>query len=61
MLGLNDSGESEPLFFLLASLVMAVASAETGLIEIVALVAVGAVLVWLAARVMRLGAPLHPA
>jgi hypothetical protein len=49
------------LFFLLLSLVIAVASAETGLLEKALLVAAGAVLVWLAARVRRLGAPLHPA
>jgi hypothetical protein len=49
------------LFFLLLSLVIALASAETGLLEEVVLVAVGAGLVWLAARVRRLGAPLRPA
>ena len=45
------------LFFLLLSLVVAVAVAESGLVEKVALVAAGVVLVWLAARVRRIGAP----
>jgi hypothetical protein len=45
------------LFFLLLSLVVAVAAAETGLVEKVALITAGVVLVWLAARVRRIGAP----
>jgi hypothetical protein len=45
------------LFFLLLSLVVAVASAETGTVEKVALIAAGALLVWLASRVRRIGAP----
>jgi len=49
------------LFFLLVSLVVGVASAQTGAVEKVALIAVGAVLVWLASRVRRIGAPLHQA
>ena len=49
------------LFLFLLSLVIAVASSETGPIEKVALVAAGAVLVWVASRVRRLGAPLHHA
>jgi hypothetical protein len=49
------------LFFLLLSLVVAVASAQTGLVEKVALIAAGAVLVWLASYVRRGGAPAHPA
>jgi hypothetical protein len=49
------------LFFLLLSLVVAVASAQTGSIEKVALIAAGAVLVWLASRVRRIGAPVRPA
>jgi hypothetical protein len=49
------------LFFLLLSLVVAVAAAETGIVEKVALIAAGAVLVWVAARVRRIGAPLHHA
>jgi hypothetical protein len=47
------------LFLLLLSLVIAVASAQTGAVEKLALVAAGAVLVWLAPRVRRLGAPLQ--
>ena len=47
------------LFFLLLSLVVAVASAETGTVEKVALIAAGALLVWLASRVRRIGAPAH--
>lgn len=49
------------LFFLLLSLVVAVASAQTGNVEKVALIAAGAVLVWLASRVRRIGAPVHQA
>ena len=49
------------LFFLLLSLVVAVASVQTGIVEKVALIAVGAVLVWLASYVRRIGAPVHPA
>jgi hypothetical protein len=49
------------LFFLLLSLVVAVASAQTGIVEKVALIAAGAVLVWLASRVRRIGAPVHHA
>jgi hypothetical protein len=45
------------LFFLLLSLVVAAASAQTGTVEKVALVAAGALLVWLAAFVRRIGAP----
>ena len=45
------------LFFLLLSLVVAVAAAETGLAEKAALVAAGVVLVWLASRLRRIGAP----
>jgi hypothetical protein len=45
------------LFFLLLSFVVAVGSAETGLVEKVALIVAGAVLVWLASRVRRIGAP----
>ena len=44
------------LFFLLLSLVVAVASARTGIVEALALIAVGLVLVWLASRVRRMGA-----
>jgi hypothetical protein len=45
------------LFFLLLSLVIAVAAAQTGVIEKAALIATGAALVWLSSRVRRLGAP----
>jgi hypothetical protein len=45
------------LFFLVLSLVVAVGSAQTGLVEKVALIAVGVVLVWLASHVRRIGAP----
>jgi hypothetical protein len=45
------------LFFLLLSLVVAVAAAETGLVEKVALITAGVVLVWLASRIRRIGAP----
>jgi len=49
------------LFFLLLSLVVAVASAQTGTVEKVALIAAGALLVWLASRVREIGAPVHRA
>jgi hypothetical protein len=49
------------LFFLLLSLVVAVGSAETGIVQRVALIAAGAVLVWLASRVRRIGAHVHQA
>jgi len=47
------------LFFLLLSLVVAVASAETGTVEKVVLIAAGALFAWLASRVRRIGAPVH--
>jgi len=43
------------LFLLLLSLVIALFGAYTGVIEKVVLVVMGAVLVWLASRVRRLG------
>jgi hypothetical protein len=49
------------LSFLLLSLVVAVASMHTGTVEKVALIAAGAVLVWLASRVQRIGAPVRQA
>jgi hypothetical protein len=49
------------LFFLLLSLGVAVASVQTGTVEKVALIAAGALLVWLASRVRRIGAPVHRA
>jgi hypothetical protein len=45
------------LFFLVLSLVVAVGSAQTGLVEKAALIAAGVALVWLASRVRRIGAP----
>jgi hypothetical protein len=47
------------LFFLLLSLGVAVASVQTGTVEKVALIAAGALLVWVASRVRRIGAPVH--
>jgi hypothetical protein len=49
------------LFFLLLSVVVAVVSAQIGIVEKVVLIAAGAVLVWLASRVRRIGAPMHHA
>jgi hypothetical protein len=43
------------LFFLLLSLVVAIASAQTGAVEKAALIAAGAILIWLASRVRRIG------
>ena len=45
------------LFFFLLSLVVALGSAETGVVEKVVLVGVCAALVWIASRVRRIGAP----
>ena len=45
------------LFLILLSLVVAVGSAETGILEKVVLIAAGAVFVWLAPGVRRIGAP----
>jgi hypothetical protein len=47
------------LFFLLLSLVVAVGSAGTGMVEKVSLIAAGVVLVWLASLVRRIGAPVR--
>jgi hypothetical protein len=49
------------LFFLLLSLVVAIASAQTGTVEKVALIAAGAILIWLASRVRRIGAVVRQA
>jgi hypothetical protein len=49
------------LFFVLLSLVVAVGSAQTGILEKVLLIAAGAVFVWLASWVRRIGAPVHHA
>jgi hypothetical protein len=46
------------LFFFLLSLVVALGSADTGVVEKVVLVGAGALLVWLASRVRRIGAPI---
>jgi len=43
------------LFLLVLSLVVAVASPESGAVEKAALIAAGAALVWLASRVSRIG------
>jgi hypothetical protein len=48
------------LFFLLLSLVVAVGSGQTGLVEKAALIAVGVVLIWLASHVRRIGAAPAP-
>jgi hypothetical protein len=45
------------LFFLLLAVVVAVAGAETGIVEKLGLLAAGAALVWLASRVRRIGSP----
>jgi hypothetical protein len=45
------------LCFLLLSLVMAIAAAQTGTSEKLVLIAAAGVLVWLASRVRRIGAP----
>jgi len=47
------------LFFLLLSLVVAVGSGQTGSVDKVARIAAGAVLVWLASRLRRIGASAH--
>jgi hypothetical protein len=57
MIGLLRLALQVVLFFLLLSLVVAVASANTGIVEKAALIAAGAALVWLAARVRRIGVP----
>jgi hypothetical protein len=49
------------LFFVLLSLVVAVGSAQTGVVEKAVLIGAGALLVWLASRVRRIGAPVRPA
>jgi hypothetical protein len=45
------------LFFLLIAVVVGVAAEGSGIVEKLALTAAGAVLVWLASRVRRIGAP----
>lgn len=48
------------LFFALLSAVVGVASGDTGLLEKAVLVAIGALLVWIASLVRRLGRPASP-
>ena len=55
MVGLLRMALQVVLFFLLLSLVVAVAAEQTGILEKVVLIAAGAALVWLASRVRRLG------
>jgi hypothetical protein len=50
---------TDVLFFLLLSLVAGSRPAQTGNAEKAALIAVGAVLVWLASRVRRIDATVH--
>ena len=57
MMRLLRIGLQVVLFFLLLSLVVAVAAAETSPVEKVALITAGVVLVWLASHVRRIGAP----
>jgi hypothetical protein len=57
MAGLLRKALQVVLFFLLLSLVVAVAAEQTGIIEKVVLIAAGAALVWLASRVRRIGSP----
>jgi hypothetical protein len=45
------------IFFVLVSIVIGVASGATGLVEKAALLAIGALLVWAASFVRRLGRP----
>lgn len=61
MIRLLRLGLQVVLFFLLLSLVVAVASMHTGAVEKVALIGPGAVLAWLASRVQRIGAPVRQA
>jgi hypothetical protein len=49
------------LFFLLLSLVVAAGSAQTGILEKALLITAGAVFVWLASRVRRIGVPVRHA
>ena len=61
MLRLIRVGLQVVLFFVLLSLVVAVASPQTGALEKAVLFAAGAGLVWLASRVRRIGASLRSA
>jgi hypothetical protein len=48
------------LFFLLLGLVIAIGSQETGIVEKLAMVVFGALLVWIAVQVRHLGDPHGP-
>jgi hypothetical protein len=48
------------LFFLLLGVVIAIGSAETGVVEKLAIAAFGALLVWVAVQVRHLGEPHGP-
>jgi hypothetical protein len=48
------------LFFLLLGVVVAIGSQETGVVEKLALAALGALLVWIAVQVRHLGDPHGP-
>ena len=48
------------LFFLLLGVVIGIAAAETGVLEKLVLAVLAVALVWLAARVRRIGAPAPP-
>jgi ABC-type transport system involved in cytochrome c biogenesis permease component len=48
------------LFFLLLAAVIGIGSGETGAVEKLALAAIGAVVIWLAVLVRRIGAPPAP-
>ena len=48
------------LFFLLLGVVVAIGSQETGVVEKLAMAALGAVLVWIAVQVRHLGDPDGP-
>jgi hypothetical protein len=55
VLALLRLGLQVVLFFSLVAVVIGLAAAETGLVEKGALVALGAVLIWLASLVRRIG------
>ena len=55
MLSLSRLGLQVVLFFTLLSVVIGLATAETGLVEKGALVALGGVVIWVAALVRRIG------
>jgi hypothetical protein len=55
VLSLSRLGLQVVLFFTLLSVVIGLATAETGLVEKGALVALGSVVIWVAALVRRIG------